>query len=93
MALDYLHQRLLHSGERRVGAERERLGRLAAGLDALSPFKVLGRGYAITQRDSGAVVTAIDQVEVGETLHIRLADGTLRCKTEGKEKHKWQKKS
>lgn len=93
MALDYLHQRLLHSGERRVGAERERLGRLAAGLDALSPFKVLGRGYAIAQRDSGAVVSAIDQVEVGETLHIRLADGTLHCKTEGKEKHKWQKKS
>ncbi len=93
MALDYLHQRLLHSGERRVGAERERLGRLAAGLNALSPFKVLGRGYAITQTDDGSVVSTIEQVALGETLQVRLADGTLHCTAQGKEKHKWQKKS
>lgn len=93
MLLDYQQQRLVHSMEREIGAYRQDMGRLAASLDALSPFKVLSRGYSMTQKDDGTVVSSIGQVKEGENLRVRVADGVLTCRTEGKEKHRWQKKS
>ena len=37
----------------------------SAALDALSPLKVLGRGYALAQTPEGAVVSSVDQAEPG----------------------------
>ncbi len=93
MLLDYQQQRLLHSMELRVGENRQWMSRLAASLDALSPFKVLSRGYSIAQTDDGTVVSTIGQVKLGDTLRVRLSDGTLTCTAEGKEKTKWRKRS
>lgn len=56
MLLDYQRDRLAHGLTGAMGRERERFARLAAALDALSPLKVLGRGYAIPQRSDGAVL-------------------------------------
>ena len=53
MALDLCRQRLIRAMERKTGETRQTIGRLAAALDALSPFKVLGRGYAISSLPSG----------------------------------------
>lgn len=86
LLLDYQQQRLHRSGERLIGDVRQRLGRLAASLDALSPFRVLGRGYSITQTEDGAVLSSIEQVAAGDRLRVRLSDGTLTCTTQGKEK-------
>ncbi|MBQ2925856.1 MAG: hypothetical protein IJE03_03420, partial [Ruminiclostridium sp.] len=69
------------------------MGRLAASLDALSPFKVLSRGYSITQKDDGTVVSELKQVQKGDTLQVRVSDGTITCLAEGKAKTKWQKRS
>ena len=93
LLLDYQQQRLAHAMENTVGDERRRLGRLAASLDALSPFKVLSRGYSITQTDDGSVVSEIRQVNPGDKLRVRVSDGTITCTAEGKEKHQWRKKS
>ena len=93
MLLDYQQQRLVHSMELRVGENRQRMGRLAASLDALSPFKVLSRGYSITQTDDGTVVSTIGQVKAGDSLRIRVSDGAITCTAEGKEKTKWRKRS
>ena len=93
LLLDYQQQRLAHAMENTVGGERRRLGRLAASLDALSPFKVLSRGYSITQTDDGSVVSEIRQVNPGDKLRVRVSDGTITCTAEGKEKHQWRKKS
>ena len=93
LVLDYQQQRLAHAMENTVGEERRRLGRLAASLDALSPFKVLARGYSITQTDDGSVVSEIRQVNPGDKLRVRVSDGTITCTAEGKEKHQWRKKS
>ncbi len=93
LLLDYQQQRLAHAMENTVGEERRRLGRLAASLDALSPFKVLSRGYSITQTDDGSVVSEIRQVNPGDKLRVRVSDGTITCTAEGKEKHQWRKKS
>ena len=93
LLLDYQQQRLAHAMENTVGGGRRRLGRLAASLDALSPFKVLSRGYSITQTDDGSVVSEIRQVNPGDKLRVRVSDGTITCTAEGKEKHQWRKKS
>ena len=52
----------------------------AAALDALSPLKVLGRGYAIPQRSDGAVLRSAKEAMPGETLRLRMTDGKVSCK-------------
>lgn len=58
---------------------RERLTALAAGLDAMSPLKVLGRGYAIPQREDGTAVVSVTDVSCGDKLNLTLSDGSLHC--------------
>ena len=52
---------------------------LTAKLDAMSPMKVLTRGYAMTQTDSGEVIRSVSQTAVGDTIRISLSDGELRA--------------
>lgn len=93
LQLELQQQRLIRSAERKVQASRHELVRLAASLDALSPFRVLARGYSMTQKDDGTVVSTIQQVTAGDTLQVRVSDGTITCTATGKEKHRWRKKS
>jgi exodeoxyribonuclease VII large subunit len=48
------------------------LQRAAARLDALSPLKVLARGYAIATRDDGRAVRSAADVSAGDVLHVRV---------------------
>lgn len=83
--LDYQQQKLVHGLENSLSEQRKRFARLAASLDALSPLKVLGRGYSMVQGDDGAVVTSIKQTDVGQMLTVQLTDGRLSCRVERKE--------
>ena len=60
-----------------VERRRDRLTSLEHRLQALSPLGVLTRGYAIVQRQTGAVVQSAAEVAVGERLSIRLGQGGL----------------
>ena len=62
-----------------LGKRRERLTALAAGLDAMSPLKVLGRGYAIAQRDDGSAIVSTADVSCGDQITLTLVDGSLHC--------------
>ena len=79
LLLDYQSRRLNQALERTVAQNRERLAGLAAALDAMSPMKVLGRGYAIARDGEGRVLSSVKQTGAGEKLTLRLADGSLRC--------------
>lgn len=92
MLLDFLQRRLSSACEDRLKTGRAELARLSAGLDAMSPLKVLSRGYSIARRD-GQVIQRIDQTEPGDRLEILITDGKLLCQVEGKENIKWQQKS
>ena len=85
LLLDYQSRRLAHGLDKSVSGQRERLARLAAALDAMSPLKVLGRGYAIAQKEGGAVIASVGDAEPGENLALRLRDGKLLCRVEKKE--------
>ena len=56
-----------------------RLQSLAARLDGLSPLATLKRGYSISRRSSGEIVTSSQQVNIGEKLDVQLSKGSLVC--------------
>ena len=84
--IDHLTHRLCAGMRAVTDGEGRRFGALAASLDALSPLKVLGRGYALAQTADGTVLRSAGQVETGETVHLRLAEGGLVCQVKEKEK-------
>ncbi|MCL2151679.1 MAG: exodeoxyribonuclease VII large subunit [Oscillospiraceae bacterium] len=61
---------------------RERYGRLAASLDAMSPLKVLGRGYAIARREDGLIIKAASDVSAGDRIAVRVARDEIKCVVE-----------
>lgn len=79
MALDYLSERFRSVGEKLLTAQSHRLANAAARLDAMSPLKVLGRGYAIALRGDGGAVRSGGALRAGEELRLRFADGGARC--------------
>lgn len=88
-ALNGQMARLPLAARERLAVRRGQLGRLCAGLDALSPLKVLGRGYAIA-RHGEDVVSSVGQVRPGDGLEVLVSDGTLRCEVKEKEERTWQ---
>ena len=82
MLLDHSQDRLISAMQRKVLASRERYGRLAAALDAMSPLKVLGRGYAIPRREDGKIIKAAKDVKAGDRLTVRLKKDEIKCVVE-----------
>lgn len=76
--LDGLCGRLRAAGAEHVRCQRQRQGNLVAGLEALSPLKVLSRGYAMTMRSGRPVVSAADSAP-GDRLELLYHDGRVEC--------------
>ncbi len=79
MLLDYTQRRLSRAAERRFAAARQRFGALAAALDAMSPLKVLSRGYAVALTLNGTVLRRAQQAACGDSITVRLSQGALSC--------------
>ena len=79
MVLDYQREKLAAGLNAALNRERQRFGQLASKLDALSPLKVLGRGYAIPRKGDGGVVRSVSDVTPGDQLKLRVADGEISC--------------
>ena len=60
--------------------EKERLGTLASKLDALSPLKVMARGYAIALDDDGNVIKSAADMDSDMEFDLKLHDGEKRCR-------------
>lgn len=82
--LDYQRGRLASSLSVSLNREKQRLGRLAAALDAMSPLKVLARGYAVARKADGSVVSSVGAVKAGDRLRLRVSDGEILCVAEEK---------
>ncbi|EGK14337.1 exodeoxyribonuclease VII large subunit [Desmospora sp. 8437] len=55
-------------------------------LDALSPLKVMSRGYSLLYRyDGQELIKSVEQVQAGDLVRIRLSDGRLKCQVWGME--------
>ena len=89
MRLDGVQHRLALALERSLRRGRVELAELAGRIDAMSPLKVLGRGYAIARYQNHAVTT-VGQVSHGDALDVMVSDGVLHCRVEEKEEQQWQ---
>ncbi|MBQ7485085.1 MAG: exodeoxyribonuclease VII large subunit [Oscillospiraceae bacterium] len=85
LQLDLVYQRLLAAEKGKVDAQARRFASLAASLDAISPLKVLGRGYAMAQTAQGEVLRSSAQVSAGEKIRVVLGEGSLDCTVNDKE--------
>ena len=83
IALDRYRDRLIGAQEHINAEKKHEYVRLTAALDAMSPLKVLSRGYAIVSGASGDVIKSIDALEKGDAVSLRLADGTAECEVAG----------
>ena len=81
VALDHIQRRLTAAQTNRLAAGRRRYVEYAAKLDALSPLKVLGRGYAIAAKDGKVIKSAAD-VKKGDRISIRLKEDSINCTVE-----------
>ncbi len=69
---------LAQAARRTLDAREHGIRELAASLEALSPLKVLARGYSITYGERGVVEHAAD-VRTGDNVRVRLADGSFNA--------------
>lgn len=88
VALDHIQRRLSSAGSGMVAAGRNRFIGYAAKLDALSPLKVLGRGYSIAMKNNGKVIKSAEDVNVGDKISLRLKKDTIICSVEEKQNGK-----
>ncbi len=86
LLLENWQSRLLAQMQSVTHRERNRLAALAAGLDAMSPMKVLARGYSLAQNGEGRILSSVSQVALGEEITLRLSDGRLNCTVMNKKK-------
>lgn len=75
--LNDLSQRLLRAMSWQQERCAKSVERQAQQLDALSPLRVLGRGYALARLPDGTPVTDVAQVAVGDRLSVQLQRGRL----------------
>ena len=79
--------RLKRAMEGKIQEKSHHLALAVAGLDNLSPLKVMTRGYAILTKDE-RVVKDVSAIEIGDVLQADLANGRLQVVIKGKEKMK-----
>ena len=75
LLLDYQGQRLGHGAGQILSRARERLARDSAALDAMSPLKVLGRGYAVARSRDGTILKSGREVAPGDRVSVTLSEG------------------
>ena len=75
--LELLKGRLLAAQNRNISQKKERYIRSVSKLDAMSPLKVLSRGYALVNKNDGTLLRSVSQTEKGEKITVSLQDGKI----------------
>lgn len=87
-ALELLEARLVSAQNRNVAQTRQRFVAQVSKLDAMSPLKVLTRGYAVASDETGKIIRSAGDVNPGDPITVRVSDGIIHANvTEGKMEH------
>ena len=78
-----LKNRLLSAQIQGIERKKRRYVELTAKLDAMSPLKVLTRGYAMAQTEEGVVIRSIRQVKTGDRMTVSFSDGNIEATVTG----------
>ena len=82
MELLHVQQRLGDLSAGLVAGKRQQVSVLGAALDAMSPLKVFGRGYAMARGPSGEILRSWRDVQAGERVSVTLGEGGFLCTVE-----------
>lgn len=78
-SLDGLTDRLKSATVKALDQKSKRFIGLTSKLDAMSPLKVLTRGYAMAQTSDGTILKSVDQVHVGDPIAVKVFDGVIKA--------------
>lgn len=78
-ALEMLRNRLVAAEKQQINVNMKRFVAATARLDAMSPLKVLSRGYAVAQQGNGRIIRSIQDVAAGDEIQVTLEDGCFHA--------------
>ena len=76
-SLELLTNRMVAAQNQNITRKNNQYIAAVSKLDAMSPLKVLARGYAMAQNEHGEVIRSVQQVQLGERITVSLSDGKL----------------
>ena len=85
-----LSNRMLSAEKQNLGRSRERFLASAAKLDALSPLKVISRGYSLVQTNDGELIPSVKEAVIGDTVNILFRDGTASAQITDTKEHSYE---
>ncbi len=79
LLLDHITEKLISTTEIKLDKCCSEFKAAAVKLDALSPLKIMSRGYLIGQDASGNIIKSTSSVSSGDCINLRLCDGSIDC--------------
>ena len=77
--LEHLKTRLAAAQNQQIQHKKQRYIACTAKLDAMSPLKVLTRGYSIVHHDDGTILRSVSQTAPGRKVRVTLSDGIVNA--------------
>lgn len=78
-ALNYMTESVISSQIKKINVSKQAYISLTSKLDAMSPLKVLTRGYSMTHSQDGSIVRSINNLNTNDTVSITVCDGTIKA--------------
>ena len=75
-------EKLLTAAERQITLKRRSFEKLGASLDAMSPLRVLSRGYSIAEDEAGRPLRSVEELRPGGRVSLLMSDGQADCVVE-----------
>ena len=78
LELDRITDKIVGSANQRLQSGQNSLARLAAQIDAMSPLKVMARGFSVVSK-AGKFVSNVSKLNVGDNINVKFCDGNIDC--------------
>ena len=78
LELDRITDKIVGSVNQRLQSGQNSLARLAAQIDAMSPLKVMARGFSVVSK-AGKFVSNASKLNVGDNINVKFCDGNIDC--------------
>lgn len=93
LKLDNDMKHLFRNNKMLIKDKKAQFALLAGKLDALSPLKIMERGYSVVRNSSGSIVGRLEQVKTGDMLEISLKDGKVNCNVVSTDRNNLEKEN
>ncbi|QIZ09842.1 exodeoxyribonuclease VII large subunit [Priestia megaterium] len=82
--LDLTNKEMKRAMQQVLSKKQTEFERILSTLGALSPLKIMERGYSLAYSEENRLIKSINQVKINERVQIQLTDGSLFCRVENR---------